>query len=373
MGHAIQRRDLYSTQSSGDIMQSITTGRRLSVAARLLAASLCLFGAAAEAQVRHKPTEFIRGVNLAGGEFGSGKLPGTFNKHYVYPGRSYFDQAKALNMKAVRMPVRWERIQHNLYGSLDRKEMWRIDQRVKWAEERGMLLILDLHNYGKYHGTKVTDSSRVGYALPDVWRRIADRYDTRRVAFNIMNEPYDMHSKDWAKWAQRVVLAIRNTGAKNLILVPGSHWSGAHSWQSKRDGWSNGDAFRSFYDPGNNFAYDMHQYLDRNSSGTSDYCVDSREAKRRIKVATDWLRKYDERAFLGEFGAATSSRCLESMKALLDAVERAPDAWIGWTYWAGGPWWGKDYRFRLDDNSGGGKRRRTILRDRTKKRITLPK
>ena len=67
------------------------------------------------------------GVNLSGGEFGSA-LPGTYGVDYLYPGidaqgynnaweLDYF-HSKGLNL--IRLPLQWERLQHDLYGPLPR-------------------------------------------------------------------------------------------------------------------------------------------------------------------------------------------------------------------------------------------------------------
>ncbi len=41
------------------------------------------------------------------------------------------------------------------------------------------------------------------------------------------------------------------------------------------------------------------------------------------------------------------------LDALLDHVSANKDVWIGWTYWAGGPWWGSDYEFSIEPADPG--------------------
>ena len=69
--------------------------------------------------------------------------------------------------------------------------------------------------------------------------------------------------------AQSVTNAIRAIGARNRILVPGTDYSGAHSWVTS----GNAAQMATFLDPANNFAFDVHQYLDADSSGKEGTCV----------------------------------------------------------------------------------------------------
>ena len=68
----------------------------------------------------------------------------------------------------------------------------------------------------------------------DLWLRLLAAFpDPASTAFGLMNEPAQMPIADWAATAQQTVDALRKKGAKQLILVPGGGWSGAHSWRSK--------------------------------------------------------------------------------------------------------------------------------------------
>ena len=63
-----------------------------------------------------------------------------------------------------------------------------------------------------------------------------------------MNEPHDVPATQWLASANAAIAAIRETGATNLVLVPGTIWTGAHSWEEERDGGANGlilDLYRS--------------------------------------------------------------------------------------------------------------------------------
>ena len=45
-----------------------------------------------------------------------------------------------------------------------------------------------------------------------------------------MNEPHEQSASAWLGSANAAIAAIRNAGAMQEILVPGSYWDGAWSW-----------------------------------------------------------------------------------------------------------------------------------------------
>lgn len=303
----------------------------------LLAAGLLLAAPAMAA-----PT--LTGVNLAGPEFGG--LLGVYGKNYFYPSDAEIRAFRDLGVSVFRLPVRWERVQPALAGPLDAAEMARVDRVVATATGMGIAVILDVHNYGRFRRQPLGTPGVPGSALAQLWQPLASRYRSNPlVIFGLMNEPVRIGTGDWAAMASRAVLAIRGTGAANLVLVPGTNWSGAHSWRRRVGPQSNADALKGFNDPGHNFAFDFHQYFDASSSGTSAACVPAAEAERRIAVATDWLREVGGRGFLTEFGVSALPECQPVLRAVLAAMAKSPQ-WLGWTAWASSAYFGT-YPFNL--------------------------
>jgi endoglucanase len=296
----------------------------------------------------------LSGVNLAGAEFNANKIPGRANFDYAYPNADVAAPFIAAGMKAVRVPMLWERLQPALGADFDQGELDRLDQTIATLKPFQMVVI-DVHNYGYYRGRRLDSAPELGDGFAAFWATLAKHYKGRgTVAFGLMNEPHDLDARAWRPIVDKAVKAIRATGAKNLILVPGVRWTGAHSWLDGGDS-SNAAAFASFRDPANRSVIEMHQYMDRDSSGTSADCVSEDVGAQRLEAATKWLRDTGHRGFLGEFGGGDSPVCLAALDGRLTMMDRNRDVWMGWTYWAGGGWWG-NYFASIQPEAGKGPR-----------------
>jgi endoglucanase len=48
------------------------------------------------------------------------------------------------------------------------------------------------------------------------------------------------------------------------------------------------------------------------------------------------------RGYLGEFAGWQTPACDKFLNDALTYIQTNRDVWIGWAYWAGGPWWGNE-------------------------------
>jgi endoglucanase len=323
-------------------------------------AALAVFepGAATDTRKVHTPPRYY-GVNLPSGTFGKKHGQEKYGKGYAYPSRAEAEPFLAMGMNAVRVGFIWERLQHDPFGPLDPDELRHLDSSVD-ALGDFKLIVLDVHNYGSFDGTKLGDPERGGALLSDLWTKLAQHYRSNpRIAFGIMNEPHGIDADVWRKISERTLAAIRAAGARNLVLVPGTRWTGGHSWNAGGDS-SNAAAMRGFRDPAGNFMFEIHQYLDSDSSGTNPDCVDATVGRRRLTKVTKWLREQHAKAFLAEFGVPPTSVCLQALNDTLSFLEENGDVWAGWTYWAGGARW-HNYPYSIQPESGQAKPQTEIL------------
>nr|WP_244952538.1 glycoside hydrolase family 5 protein [Xanthomonas maliensis] len=318
------------------------------------ACGLALLGLLPQAHAQTRVLKYA-GVNLSGAEFASSKKPGVLNKDYMYAAASDYTYFAGTGMNTIRLPILWERLQPTAGGELDPAQLALLQQAVARAKSAGMALIVDVHNYGKYYGNNIGTAQVPLTTFTDLWRRLALAFRSDdAVIFGLMNEPNGISASGWAGTAQASIDSIRATGATNLILVPGVLWTGAHSWYSAtNDGYSNATSLVSIYDPLNRYAFEVHQYLDSTSSGTSDVCVSTTIGVDRLQSFTQWLRTNRKRGFLGEFGTANNATCNAALQGMLTHMNDNADVWLGWTYWAAGSWWNTSYMFNVQPNADG--------------------
>lgn len=300
----------------------------------------------ARADLRHV------GVNLNGAEYGAATLPGVPGTDYIYPNADEVDYFMASGMNTFRVPFSWERMQPTASGLLDADQLSFMDGFVNYATAKGASVILDPHNFAAYYGEVIgaAGSSVTIADFSSLWSQLAEHYASNdRVIFGLMNEPVGLDdgggrpggtTEAWLDSANAAIAAIRATGATNLILVPGNGYTGAGTWFSNFYGTPNGDVMGGILDSGDNFAYEVHLYFDANGSGAANeiFNDDPTIGVQRLTDFTEWLRENNARGFLGEFGAGSSALALETLGLTLDFLDANADAWLGWTYWAAGPW-----------------------------------
>ena len=300
----------------------------------------------------------LYGVNLAGADFGTGNVPGEFGVEYTYPTADEVAHFTAEGMTVFRLPFLWERLQPTPNSALNGAELNRIKTFVSSVLERDAWVVLDPHNSARYYG-EIIGASDVQIAdFVDFWTRLATEFaDQPTVIFGLINEPYDMQTELWLETANAAIAGIRATGARNLILVPGNGWSGAHAWGDDYYGTANADVMGAINDPFGNFAYEVHQYLDEDSSGTAPECVSETIGAERLDFFTKWLKTNGARGFLGEFAGGRNPTCMAAVDNMLTYLDAHEDVWLGWAWWAAGPWWGDDM-YTLEPEAG---RRRAYL------------
>jgi len=284
------------------------------------------------------------GINLAGAEFG--KASGIYGTDYLYPSATDLEYFRSKGLRLVRLPFKWERIQPELNGDLDRKELARLKAVIKDAEEKGILIIPDLHNYCRRTvGSKYLiigeEPLRVAH-LANLWGRLANELKNCKniYGYGLMNEPHDMLiAAPWIKIAQACINEIRKHDTETTIIIGGNSWSSAERWVEASD------HLKYLYDPSARLIYEAHVYFDANASGIYKYSYDDEHAQpftgvTRVSPFVRWLQQNNLHGFIGEYGIPGDDErwqvCLKNFLAYLQVNG------INGTYWAAGPIW-KNY------------------------------
>ncbi|CZT44395.1 probable endoglucanase 1 precursor [Rhynchosporium secalis] len=322
-------------------------------------ATASLFAAQAAATI------WYAGVAISGGEFGvysatatkGTGIPGRLGAEYQFINKAaidvYVDQNKVNLFRVAFLLERMCPLAYGLGSKFNETYFQEFADAVNYITvTKGAYCILDPHNYMRYNdpsqqpmtGSVIGNASDVTAATTAqfgaFWGELAGRFkNNEKAIFGLMNEPHDMETNLVLKNDQAAIDAIRATGAKQLILAPGNGWTGGHAWTGAYAGNSpsSSEVMFQITDPMNNTAFDIHEYLDEDFSGTHALC--SQPAASNLAGVTSWLQKYGYKAMITEFGASNGTQCATYLTDMVKYMA-ANDVYIGWTAWAAGPLWG---------------------------------
>ena len=270
--------------------------------------------------------EFIaKGVNVNGTGFGwPGDTPG------------YADEIiERWNFNAIRLNVRELDPAPYKYS-----ENGSIDEIVKaYTSKRAVVIVEPHENTGGYFTDSQLDK------LERWWRYQAKRYkDNPYVWFNVSNEPGGSDSSEnvarWVNQNQRIINAIRDEGADNIIVVDGHYWGqDVGEWDSSPVESSKSAILGSsprLKDPTGNLVFSVHLY---------DQWI---YGDRKMADYFDRAEKAGIPLIIGEYGAMKDGKFKEAVSSMFNtAVPRE----IGRFVWA---WWGgDDFELTTSDNGGG--------------------
>ena len=270
--------------------------------------------------------EFIaKGVNVNGPGFGwPGDTPGYAN-----------DIIERWNFNSIRLNVRELDPAPYKYS-----ENGSIDEIVKAYTSKRAVVVLEPHeNTGSYFTDSQLDK------LERWWRYQAKRYKNNPyVWFNVSNEPGGSDSSEnvarWLNQNQRIINAIRDEGADNIIVVDGHYWGqDVGEWDSSPVESSKSAILGSsdrLKDPTGNLVFSVHFY---------DQWI---YGDRKMADYFDRAKKAGIPLIIGEYGAMKDGKFKEAVSSMFNtAVPRE----IGRFVWA---WWGgDDFELTTSDNGGG--------------------
>jgi endoglucanase len=308
------------------------------------------------------------GVNISGGETGTADARDLHGTSYTYGNLSEFDYWASTGLGVIRLPFSVTRVQPRAFSPIRANQVALIKERLDRALRNGQYVVLDMHNYGgcwDYFGVGfgyfiVAEVDEGGTdRMVDCWKRLVSLFKNYpNVIWNLMNEPKGDRGQTSDQWntAQQRILheSVRSQGANQLVLLSGGkNFSGAKDWVANQGtkwdtfnqpGWTGTNG-----DPADNWAFDMHQYLDPGNSGQQATAQAGKGASVLVS-ATNWCRTTPGgvartkpfKAWLGEFGwspnDSLSSAGVPSQEGtnLVQYMKANRDVWIGFTYWLGG-------------------------------------
>ena len=163
-------------------------------------------------------------------------------------------------------------------------------------------MVVDMHQYGSMPSGLDGQNAAATTEFVTAWGEIAKRLrGTPNIIFGFMNEPNQQSTANWLQGVSEAIAAIRKAGAIELVVVSGSYWDGgAHNWTST----DNSTVILAVKDQSNDFTFEVHQYLDQYSTGTTA-AVAKGSGETSLIAFTTWARQHHAKGFLGESGFAT--------------------------------------------------------------------
>ncbi|KAH9944192.1 endoglucanase [Epithele typhae] len=269
----------------------------------------------------------LGGVNTAGYDF---------SVVCTVPPADQFSHFAGEGVNLFRIP--WQLMTPTLGGDID--ENWfsaNYDPTVQaaLASSSNTYVIVDLHNYARWNGQIIAQGGPTNGQFASIWTQLAAKYGTNeRVIFGIMNEPHDIPNvATWVDSVQFVVNAVRQAGAQNFLLLPGSSWSSAEAFPTEA-----GPLLVKVTDPlggSDKLIFDVHKYLDSDNSGTHPDCTTD-----NVDVLTtlvSFLQNNGNRqAILSETGGGNTDSCETMLNSELALVKQNFPTIVGFSVWSAG-------------------------------------
>ncbi len=297
------------------------------------------------------PVNF-KGVNLAGAE---NSYPAASQFTYAYPQNYELDYFASKGEGLIRLPVQIRRLQPLSFGPLDptfrhdepavsgsspgtQTNLVEIKRILDHAFAKNMYVVIDPHNGGYIHDTVSNTDLLIGVdaggaeQLADWWGKIATKFQKYpNVIWGLMNEPNVQTAAQWKSGVIPSITAIAAITKSQYVFIPGTSFTGGHSWTSS----GNSVAWAGYVPPvGLPIAFEMHEYLDSDFSGTHAACAGNGSSP--MTAATSWANTNGFKIWIGETGWSTDVTCPSDAATLMGYFTSNEPTYLGWAYWLGG-------------------------------------
>ena len=160
------------------------------------------------------------GMNL-GNTFDAPDGEGTWCKQPARP--VYFDDFKAAGFKHVRLPVTWgKHLQAAAPYAVDPKFLERVAEVVGWANQRGLIVVLNAHHEEWFKRDPAGQRDR----FEALWRQLATRFQgvpDSLLVFEVLNEsdPKYIDAAQTTQLNARILQIIRQSNPKRCVVIGG--------------------------------------------------------------------------------------------------------------------------------------------------------
>ena len=253
-------------------------------------------------------------------------------------------------------------------GPLDADMLKRVDAAIDLALGQGLDVVVDMHPSQKFKAYLESNSLVFGSYerfLGEMARHLAKKYDPKRVAFELLNEPQVDAPARWQAMMERLHAAARKAAPKLTLVLCGGEWSSVdtlcrlvpvddprvvydfhfydpHIFTHQGAQWGE-EAWKGLRkvpypaDPARCAAILKGISNEKQAAAFRQYMEEDWNAERiatRIGRAAAWAKEHQTRIWCGEFGVfGEHAEPADRMRYLSDVRNALEKQGIGWAMW----------------------------------------
>lgn len=182
-------------------------------------------------------TVYLRGVALGNAIWNADWEKNSRISEWVL-NREDFRMLRNRGVNAVRyaMTYKWFESDNNP-GVYKEQAFIDLEERLVWARENGIYVILDMHNaQGGWQdaskGNALWAERSNQQRLIALWQEIARRYkdDSTVAGYEILNEPHPPREEDWQALANEAARAIREVDQRHILVITNTMVTWDNDW-----------------------------------------------------------------------------------------------------------------------------------------------
>ena len=250
----------------------------------------------------------------------------------------YFQKAKDAGFSTIRLPVRWdvhalESAPFTIFPSFF--------ERVDWAVEsglsRGMVVILDFHNFLPFMDCPPCERER----FLMLWAQIAEHYQaySPNLVFELLNEPTDaVPAAEWNDALASALAVVRASNPQRIVVVGPVRWNGLGALSSLSLPESDRRLIVTFhyYEPfhfthqGADWAEGSNAWLGTTWTGSA---AEQQAVRNDFESVSAWGTAHGRPILLGEFGAYSKADMDSRARWTASVARQAAEFSFSWAYW----------------------------------------
>jgi endoglucanase len=249
----------------------------------------------------------------------------------------YFQKLKAAGFDSVRVNLHPFRFMETNTWRLKPSWFERLDWAVNHAQQAGLAVILDLH---EFHAFGNNDPALHKPKLLAFWEQVAAHYAAApaSVYFEVLNEPFGKLTPElWNEYFAEALALIRKSNPHRTVIVGPGHWNAISHLEKLQLPAADRNLIVTvhFYEPFN-FTHQGASWTDRKDQLGVDWTgtPEERNALNRVfDQAVAWSQANQRPLFVGEFGAYDRAPMAARARWTAAVTRAAESRGWSWAYW----------------------------------------